>query len=195
MNSRSGGAKAVNYLNAGTVEFLLDENGNFYFMEVNTRIQVEHPVTEMVTGIDLIKEQIKIAAGMKLDFSQDDVKLKGNSMECRINAEDPDNDFLPSPGKVVDYHVPGGPGVRVDSHVYCGYEIPPHYDSMIGKLITYGKNRDETISIMQRALDEYVIEPVKTTIPFHKKVFRHPLFLRGDVSTHFVSKIFGEREK
>ena len=151
------GAKAVNYVNAGTVEFLLDEDNNFYFMEVNTRIQVEHPVTEMVTGIDLIKEQIRIASGERLSHNQDDIKVNGWAIEARINAEDPDNNFLPSPGKITNYIVPGGPGIRVDSHAYAGYEVPPYYDSLLGKLIAYGKNRQDTIRIMQRALGGYVV--------------------------------------
>lgn len=189
------GARAANYVNAGTVEFLVDEEGKFYFIEVNTRIQVEHPITEMVTGIDLIKEQIRIAAGGKLPFAQNDVRVEGWAIECRINAEDPDNDFLPSPGRVTDYHPPGGRGVRLDTHVYSGYTVPPHYDSMIGKLIAFGNSREEAIQIMRRALDEYVIEPIKTTIPFHKKVFNHPLFLRGEVSTNFVERMLGEEGK
>ena len=188
------GAKAVNYVNAGTVEFLLDEDNNFYFMEVNTRIQVEHPVTEMVTGIDLIKEQIRIASGERLSHNQDDVKVNGWAIEARINAEDPDNNFLPSPGKITNYIVPGGPGIRVDSHAYAGYEVPPYYDSLLGKLIAYGKNRQDTIRIMQRALGEYVVEPIKTTIPFHKEVFHNPQFIRGQVSTDFVESVLGEPE-
>ncbi len=188
------GAKAVNYVNAGTVEFLLDEDNNFYFMEVNTRIQVEHPVTEMVTGIDLIKEQIRIASGERLSHNQDDVKVNGWAIEARINAEDPDNNFLPSPGKITNYIVPGGPGIRVDSHAYAGYEVTPYYDSLLGKLIAYGKNRQDTIRIMQRALGEYVVEPIKTTIPFHKEVFHNPQFIRGQVSTDFVESVLGEPE-
>lgn len=185
------GAKSVGYVNVGTMEFLLDENNNFYFMEMNTRIQVEHPVTEMVTGIDLIKTQIRIAAGERLSFGQDDVRMQGAAIECRINAEDSENGFLPSPGKITFYNPPGGPGVRLDSHVYPGYEIVPYYDSMVGKLICYGKDRRETITIMKRALDEFVIEPIKTTIPFHQKVFRNPSFLRGEFYTDFVEKLLG----
>lgn len=188
------GAKAANYSNVGTIEFLLVDSGNFYFMEMNTRIQVEHPVTEMVTNIDLIKEQIKIAAGEKLSFSQDDIKINGAAIECRINAEDPDNGFMPSPGKITFYHQPGGPGVRVDSHVYSGYEITPHYDSMIAKLITHGRNRAETIQIMQRALSEFTIEPIKTTVEFHRRVISDPEFLRGQITTEFVEKFMGEKE-
>jgi acetyl-CoA carboxylase biotin carboxylase subunit len=188
------GAKAANYTNVGTVEFLLDERGNYYFMEMNTRIQVEHPVTEMVTGIDLVKEQIRIAAGERLSFDQDHVKFNGHSVECRINAEDADNNFMPCPGKVSFFHAPGGPGVRVDSHVYQGYTIPPFYDSMIAKLITYGKNRSEAIQTMQRALSEFTIEPIKTTIEFHKKLTSDPAFLRGEVSTEFIEKMMAEKE-
>ncbi len=188
------GARAVNYENAGTVEFLLDEKDNFYFMEMNTRIQVEHPVTEMVTGLDLIKEQIKVSSGSQLAYKQDDVRLDGASMECRIYAEDPDNDFMPSPGNITTYNVPGGPGVRFDTHIYSGCEISPYYDSMIGKLITRGKNRIEAIRVMQRALDELVIEPIKTTIGFHKRVLNDTAFLRGKFSTDFVERMFGKKE-
>lgn len=182
-------AKACNYLNAGTVEFLLDRYGNFYFLEVNTRIQVEHPVTEMVTGIDLVKEQIKISAGMKLSHKQDTIKMEGAAIECRINAENPDNNFMPSPGKIDIYLPPGGPGVRVDSHAYSGYSISPYYDSMIAKLICYGKDRQEAIKIMKRALDEFLIAPIKTTIPFHRHVMNDTLFLRGDFATDYVEKM------
>ncbi|MFH1459583.1 MAG: acetyl-CoA carboxylase biotin carboxylase subunit [Candidatus Omnitrophota bacterium] len=179
-------ARAVNYTNAGTIEFLLDTDERFYFMEMNTRIQVEHTVSEMVSGIDLIKEQIKIAAGEKLKLSQDEIKLEGASIECRINAEDPDNNFMPCPGVIENLHMPGGRGIRIDSHVYSGYKIPPYYDSMIAKLIVHGKDRKEAIKIMQRALDEFVINPIKTTIPFHKAVFADPQFLRGKYYTDFV---------
>ncbi len=181
--------RVVNYVNAGTIEFILDTDGSFYFMEMNTRIQVEHPVTEMVTGIDLIKEQIRVAAGEKLGYTQDDIKLTGHSIECRINAEDPENNFMPCPGRIENLFVPGGRGVRVDSHVYPGYVIPPYYDSMIGKLIVYGKDRNEAITIMQRALDEFIISPIKTTIDFHKKIFVNPEFLRGKYYTDFVEKM------
>jgi len=186
------GAKAVGYVNAGTMEFLLDERDNFYFMEMNTRIQVEHPVTEMVTGIDLIKEQIRIAAGEKLSVSQDDIRIQGSAMECRINAEDSENGFLPSPGKITFLNVPGGLGIRLDSHVYTGYQITPYYDSMVGKLICHGRDRREAIEIMKRALDEFMIEPIKTTIPFHRKILRHPAFLKGEFYTDFVEKLLGE---
>ncbi len=188
------GAKAANYSNVGTIEFLLVDSSNFYFMEMNTRIQVEHPVTEMVTNIDLIKEQIKIAAGEKLSFGQDDIKINGAAIECRINAEDPDCGFMPSPGKITFYHQPGGPGVRVDSHVYQGYEITSHYDSMIAKIITHGKNRAEAIQIMQRALSELTIDPIKTTVEFHRRVISDPEFLRGQITTEFVEKFMGEKE-
>ncbi|MBD3378948.1 MAG: acetyl-CoA carboxylase biotin carboxylase subunit [Candidatus Omnitrophica bacterium] len=187
------GARSVKYQGAGTVEFLVDGK-DFYFMEMNTRIQVEHPVTEMVTGIDLIKEQIRVAAGEKLSFTKDDVKLSGWSIECRINAEDPDNDFRPSPGVIEAINIPGGMGVRVDTHAYSGYSVPPFYDSMIAKLISYGKDREEAIKTMQRALDEFIVTPVKTTVDFHKKVLSNSNFRKGDYSTHFVEKFFSEKE-
>jgi acetyl-CoA carboxylase biotin carboxylase subunit len=187
-------AKAINYVNAGTIEFLVDEKNNYYFMEMNTRIQVEHPVTEMVTGIDLVKEQIRVAAGEKLSFKQEDVKITGHAIECRINAEDPDNNFMPSPGKIGTFTLPGGRGVRVDTHAYQGYEIPPFYDSMIGKLICYGKDRNEAVAICRRALDEFVVDPIKTTISFHKKVMSNPTFLRGRFATDFIDKLFEKTE-
>jgi acetyl-CoA carboxylase biotin carboxylase subunit len=187
-------AKSIGYVNAGTIEFLLDEDKSFYFMEMNTRIQVEHPVTEAVTGIDLIKEQIRIASGEKLAYKQDDITFEGSAIECRINAEDPDKDFMPSPGKITTMQAPGGRGVRLDSHAYSGYEISPYYDSMIGKLIVHGKNRQEAISICKRALDEFIIEPIKTTIPFHKKVMNNPAFVRGKYATDFIEKIFEKSE-
>jgi len=188
------GAKSAGYKNVGTMEFLLDTDGSFYFMEMNTRVQVEHPVTELVTGIDIVKEQIRIAAGEKIKFTQESIEVKGCAIECRINAEDPEKDFMPCPGKVMTYHAPGGPGVRVDSHVYQGYSIPPNYDSMIGKLICYGKSRQEVIPIVRRALDEYIIEPIKTTIPFHKKVFTNQKFLQGKYYTDFVEKLIEEEK-
>jgi len=181
-------AKSVNYNNAGTVEFLLDKHNNFYFIEMNTRIQVEHPVTEMVTGIDLIKEQIRIAAGEKLGYTQKDVRVNGWAIECRINAEDPNRNFMPSPGKITGYRVPGGIGVRVDSAVYEGYEIPPYYDSMVAKLIVWGRDRNEAISRMKRALEEYEIEGVKTTIPFHLRILDNAFFQRGDFYTNFIQR-------
>lgn len=183
-------AKAVGYANAGTIEFLMDKDKNFYFMEMNTRIQVEHPVTEQVTSIDLVKEQIRVAAGEKLKIKQDDVRLTGHSIECRINAEDPSRNFMPSPGQVLTYHAPGGPGVRVDSHVYEEYVIPPFYDSMIAKLIVTGADRDEAIRRMDRALAEFIIEGVATTIPFHQKVIRSEEFRRGDFGTGFVESFW-----
>ena len=181
--------KSVNYQNAGTIEFLLDSHGNFYFMEMNTRIQVEHPVTEAVTGIDLIKEQLRIASGEKLDLRQEDIKFSGAAIECRINAEDYENNFMPCPGKIDILNLPGGPGVRVDTHIYQGYEIPPFYDSMVAKLIVHGKDRKEAIKIMQRALNEFSIGPIKTTIPFHIRLLENPLFIKGDISTHFVQEM------
>jgi len=156
---------------------------------MNTRIQVEHPVTEMVTGIDLIKEQIKIAAGEKLKIRQEDVRMEGAAMECRINAEDFQNNFMPSPGRIETLNLPGGPCVRMDTHVYQGYQISPHYDSMVAKLIVHRENRQEAIKTMLRALDEFVIEPIKTTIPFHKQLLNHPSFRKGDVSTHFIEQV------
>ena len=183
-------AREVKYISAGTIEFLLDEKNNFYFMEMNTRIQVEHPVTEWVTGIDIVKEQIKIAAGEKLKIRQDDVKLSGSSIECRINAEDYENNFMPCPGKIESLYIPGGPGVRVDSHVYQGYSISQYYDSLIAKLIVHGRDRKEALRIMSRALDEFVIAPIKTTIPFHKEVLKNPFFIKGDFSTNFINENF-----
>ena len=183
-------AKSIGYVNAGTIEFLLDEDQSFYFMEMNTRIQVEHPITEAVTGIDIVKEQLRIANGEKIRYKQDDIKFIGSAIECRINAEDPENDFMPSPGRITTLNLPGGYGVRVDTHVYSGYEISPYYDSMIGKLICHGKDRTEAINICRRALEEFTVEPIKTTIPFHKKVMNNPAFLRGRFSTDFVEKLF-----
>ncbi|MEL4897721.1 acetyl-CoA carboxylase biotin carboxylase subunit [Crocosphaera sp. Alani8] len=181
-------AKSINYLGAGTVEFLVDNQGNFYFMEMNTRIQVEHPVTEMITGLDLITEQIRIAQGEKLQVTQEDISLQGHAIECRINAEDPDLNFRPNPGKISGYLPPGGPGVRMDSHVYTDYEIPPYYDSLIGKLIVWGPDRNTAIKRMKRALRECAITGVPTTIDFHKRVLETPAFLKGDVYTNFVTE-------
>jgi acetyl-CoA carboxylase biotin carboxylase subunit len=180
-------AKSIGYEGAGTVEFIWCNN-QFYFMEMNTRIQVEHPVTEMITGIDLIKEQIRVAAGEPLSLKQDEVVFRGHAIECRINAEDSDRNFLPSPGRIDAYIAPGGPGVRVDSHCYPGYTIPPYYDSLVSKLIVWGIDREEAIQRMQRALDEYAITGIKTTIPFHQVVLSHSVFQAGDVSTDFVEK-------
>ena len=181
-------AQAANYSSAGTVEFLVDKNRNFYFIEMNTRVQVEHPVTEMVTGIDIVKEQIRIAAGEPLRCAQEDIVLNGWAIECRINAEDPDNDFRPSPGRVGQYVVPGGPGIRVDSSVYSNYLIPPYYDSMVAKLIAWGNERDEAIERMKRALREFKVENIKTTIPFHLKVLDNAFFRRGEVYTNFIQR-------
>ncbi|MDD2679699.1 MAG: acetyl-CoA carboxylase biotin carboxylase subunit [Candidatus Omnitrophica bacterium] len=187
------GIKSINYVSCGTIEFLLDEKtNNFYFMEMNTRIQVEHPVTEMVTGIDLIKEQLRVASGEKLKIHQDSIQIRGAAIECRINAEDPDNNFMPSPGKIETLVLPGGPNVRVDTHIYAGYEIPPQYDSLVAKLIVHGNNRQEAIRTMYRALAEFHIAPIKTTIPFHLKLMQNPLFLKGDISTHFVQDLLKE---
>ncbi len=182
-------AKSINYVGAGTVEFLLDQSGAFYFMEMNNRIQVEHPVTEMITGLDLIAEQIRIAQGEKLQLTQDEVVLKGHAIECRINAEDPDHSFRPQPGRISGYLPPGGPGVRMDSHVYTDYEIPPYYDSLIGKLIVWGPNRDAAIKRMKRALRECAITGVPTTIGFHQKIMETPAFLEGEVYTNFVEQM------
>ncbi len=179
--------KAVHYRNVGTVEFLLDKERNFFFMEVNTRIQVEHPITEMVTGVDLIKEQIRLAAGHPLSIRQQDVVLNGHSMECRINAEDPER-FTPSPGQIVKYSAPGGFGVRVDSAMESGATVVPHYDSMIAKLITHGRDRQEAMARMRRALDEFVIEGIKTTIPLHRRIFEDSDFQKGHVSTAFLEQ-------
>jgi acetyl-CoA carboxylase biotin carboxylase subunit len=179
------GARSVKYHNAGTMEFLFD-NGNFYFMEMNTRIQVEHPVTEMVTGVDLIRQQILVAAGEKLDFAQKDIQLQGHSIECRINAEDPFDNFKPSPGTIGDFNMPGGIGVRVDTHCYNGYVVPPYYDSMLAKLIVHAPTREKAIMRMLRALDEFVIEGVKTTIPVQKNILRHPDFISGNFDTKFL---------
>lgn len=180
-------ARYVGYEGAGTMEFLFSE-GKFHFLEVNARIQVEHPVTEMVTGVDIVKEQIRIASGLPLSLSQDEVEIKGWAMECRINAEDPLDEFAPCPGKLKAYQAPGGPGVRVDDGVYTQYTIPPHYDPMISKLIVWGRERDETIRRMQRALYEYVILGIQTNIPFHKAVMENPRFVRGELDTHFIDR-------
>lgn len=179
-------AKAVSYHGAGTVEFLLDKHGKFYFMEMNTRIQVEHPVTELVTGFDLIKEQLTVAAGQPLSFTQEDIQMDGWAIECRINAENPAKNFMPSPGRITEYLAPGGFGVRVDSAAYAGYSIPPYYDSMIAKLIVWGKDRNEAIDRMKRALSEFVVEGITTTIPFHLKVLDHEVFVSGNFDTKFL---------
>ncbi|MDR0977937.1 MAG: acetyl-CoA carboxylase biotin carboxylase subunit [Endomicrobium sp.] len=186
-------ALAVKYVTVGTIEFLVDKKRNFYFMEMNTRIQVEHPVTEAVTGIDLVKEQIKLAAGEKLSIASEKVKVLGHAVECRINAEDPDNDFIPSPGKIGKLYLPGGPGIRIDTHVYSGYTIPPYYDSLIAKIISFGKDRNEAIARMRRALREVKIENVKNTSSLHAKIMNNEWFQKGNVTTDFLAKyIFGK---
>lgn len=182
-------AKAVGYVNAGTCEFLVDADNKFYFIEVNARIQVEHPVTEMVTGIDLVKQQIRIAAGERLPFEQKEIKTRGHAIEVRINSEDPDNDFRPSPGKITGLKLPGGPGVRWDSHIQVGYSVPPHYDSLVGKLIVHGVDRQEALAKMRRALDELVIEGINTTIPLHRRIFRNRDFIENRVDTTWVERV------
>ncbi|MDG1858167.1 MAG: ATP-grasp domain-containing protein, partial [Emcibacteraceae bacterium] len=178
--------KSIGYRGAGTIEFLY-EDGEFYFIEMNTRLQVEHPVTEMITGIDLVKEQIRVADGLELKYKQEDIKFSGHAIECRINAEDPFT-FMPSPGQVKDYHTPGGLDVRVDSGLYSRYHIPPHYDSMIAKLIVYGKTRNECLMRLRRSLEEYVIDGIKTTIPLHQKLIREDDFINGDYNIHWLEK-------
>ena len=181
-------ASAIGYVGAGTIEFLLDTDGKFYFMEMNTRIQVEHPVTEMVTGFDLVKEQIRVAAGEPLGFPASLNGLRGHAIECRVNAEDPARNFQPSPGLITAYHPPGGPGVRVDTHVYAGYRVPPYYDSLLAKVIVHGRNRAEALSRMGQALDSFILEGVTTTIPFLARVIRHPDFVLGIVDTRFLER-------
>jgi acetyl-CoA carboxylase biotin carboxylase subunit len=185
-------AQAANYTNVGTVEFLLDDKGNFSFLEMNTRIQVEHPVTEMVTGIDLVKEQIRLAAGEPLRFKQEEIELGGHSIECRINAEDPET-FMPCPGTISKFHSPGGPGVRVDTHCYPGYTISPYYDSLIAKVIVHGEDRAEAIARARRAMDEFMVEGIKSTISFHQRVFKNPEFIRGRNNTGFLEKLYRNR--
>jgi acetyl-CoA carboxylase biotin carboxylase subunit len=180
------GAKAIDYVGAGTIEMLL-ENGEFYFMEMNTRIQVEHPVTEMLTGVDLVKEQIRVAAGEELSVKELPY-LRGHVIECRVNAEDPYRNFQPSPGKIVTFHPPGGPGVRLDTHVYAGYSVPPFYDSMVAKVICQGRDRQEALRRMQMALESFIIEGVTTTVPFLAKVMQNPRFAAGDVDTKFLER-------
>jgi len=179
-------AKKISYTGAGTVEFLLDEKKNFYFIEMNTRIQVEHTVTEAVTSIDIVKEQIRLAAGERLGYSQSDVKVRGHALECRINASDPEDNFAPSPGRISSLHIPGGPGVRVDTAIHSGYEVLPYYDSLIAKLITWGNSREEAIQKMKGALKEFIIEGIKTTIPLHLKIMDDPAFREGDFHTHYL---------
>lgn len=185
-------AKASNYSNAGTVEFMVDENRNFYFLEVNTRLQVEHPVTELVTGIDIVKEQIRIASGEKLLIKQDDIKINGSSIECRISAEDPENNFVPSTGKITKILEPGGPGIRIESGVYEGFEVPIYYDPLIAKLLVWASTRKEAISRMKRALREYQIHGIKTTIPFHRLVMENEKFKNGDYNTTFIDNVLGK---
>jgi pyruvate carboxylase subunit A len=180
-------ARWVGYEGAGTVEFLFSD-GRFYFLEVNARVQVEHPVTEMVTGVDIVKEQIRITSGLPLSIKQEEVRMNGSAIECRINAEDPLNDFVPTPGKIKSYHSPGGTGIRVDSGVYTSYTIPPFYDPMISKLIVWGRDRNEAITRMRRALYEYVIIGIKNNIPFHKAVMENPRFVKGELGTHFIDR-------
>ncbi len=187
--------KAVNYFNAGTVEFLLDKDDNFYFMEVNARIQVEHPVTELTTGIDLVKEQIRLSGDGRLDYSFEDLNKRGWAIECRINAEDPERNFLPSPGTVQEYQPPGGYGVRLDTHLYQGYELPIFYDSLIAKLVSFDLTRDGAISIMKRALDEYKISPLKTTIPLYRRIMDDPAFQKGDFDTGFINRFVPEEDE
>jgi acetyl-CoA carboxylase biotin carboxylase subunit len=185
------GARSIGYRGAGTMEFLFDQDGSFHFMEMNTRIQVEHPVTEEVTGLDLVKEQILVAAGEPLSIRQEDVRWEGHAFECRINAEDHEHGFRPSPGTISYFYRPGGPGLRMDSHVYTGYTVPPFYDSMIGKLIARGKDRPEALRRMEIALEELIVEGIKTTIPFHLLAVRDAAFQRGDLDTHFVERLLG----
>jgi acetyl-CoA carboxylase biotin carboxylase subunit len=187
-------AAAVDYFNAGTIEFLLAPDGNFYFMEVNARIQVEHPVTELTTGIDLVKEQIRLASGGKLEYAFDDLNKRGWAIECRINAEDPERNFLPSPGTVNAYRPPGGYGVRLDSHLYQGYELPIFYDSLLAKLVAFDLTREGAIAVMKRALEEYTISPLKTTIPLHRKIMDDPEFRKGGFDTGFIKKFVPEEE-
>lgn len=191
-------AKAINYEGAGTLEFLLDEsdpnNKKWYFMEMNTRVQVEHCVSEMISGVDIVKEQIRVASGKRLSVTQDDIVLRGHAIECRINAEDPSKDFMPFAGKIGGYIAPGGFGVRIDSHAYTGYTIPPYYDSMVGKLICWGANREEARKRALRALDEYIITGIKTTIPFHKAILNNDVFISGNFDTSFIEKHFSKEE-
>ena len=182
-------AKAVRYENAGTIEFLLDKDKNFYFMEMNTRIQVEHPVTEWVTGVDLVKEQIRIASGQKLSYTQEDIKLTGHAIECRINAENPEKGFRPSPGTITDMYLPGGKGIRIDSAIYSGYTIPPYYDSMVAKLIVWAKNRQEAIRKMQSALGEVIIEGIDTNVDYQYGIVNHPDYIEGNIDIEFIERL------
>jgi acetyl-CoA carboxylase biotin carboxylase subunit len=186
-------AAAVQYVNAGTIEFLLDHEGNYYFMEMNTRIQVEHGVTELVTGRDLVKEQILVAAGQPMSFSQRDVAIGGHAIECRVNAEDP-RTFAPSPGHVRHFYVPGGPGVRVDTFAHEGCTIPPYYDSLVAKVMSHGRDRREAIDRMRRTLEVTVVEGIKTSIPLHLEILRHPEFVKGEVDTHFMERFMAQKK-
>ncbi len=190
-NDAVAAAKAVSYENAGTIEFLLDKDGHYYFMEMNTRIQVEHPVTEMVTGIDIVKEQVLIAAGHKMNYKQKDIKISGHAIECRINAEDPSKGFRPSPGKILGLHIPGGNGVRVDSFLYQGYTVPPHYDSMLAKLIVYAGDREQAISKMKRALGEFVVDGVITNVDYHFQIMENEVYKSGVYDTGFIENNMG----
>jgi acetyl-CoA carboxylase biotin carboxylase subunit len=183
------GCKKVKYIGAGTIEFLMDQDKNYYFMEMNTRIQVEHPVTEMVYGRDLVKDQIRVAAGEPIGYQQDEIKIHGHAIESRINAEDWQRNFMPSPGVIEDLHLPGGPGIRVDTHIYSRYRIPPFYDSLVAKLIAFGKDRTEAIGRLRRSLDEFVIEGIKTTVPFHIKLIEQEDFISGNFDTGFLERI------
>ena len=188
-------AKSINYVGAGTIEFLLDDSGSFYFIEMNTRIQVEHAVTEVVTGFDLVKEQIRVAAGEKLAFPMNgpgDLPRRGHAIEFRVNAEDPDKNFAPGPGKITTFHPPGGPGIRIDTHVYAGYNVPPYYDSLIAKLIVSGASREEAILRARHSLDQFIIEGIPTTLPFLRRIIEHDAFLAGDIDTGFVDRILAE---
>jgi acetyl-CoA carboxylase, biotin carboxylase subunit len=184
-------AKAVGYTNAGTVEFLVDKNGGYYFMEMNTRVQVEHPVTEAVTGIDVVREQLRIASGEKLSFNQKDVHIRGHAIECRITAEDPENGFTPTAGKIDGLVIPGGFGTRVDTHIYSGYEIPPYYDSLLAKLIVWGDSRAEAITRMTRCLNEFQVGGIKTNVEYQKKIMNHPDYRKGEVSIGFLKRMNG----
>ena len=181
--------RKIGYRGVGTFEFLY-ENGEFYFIEMNTRLQVEHPVTEMITGVDLVREQLRVAAGDALSYQQSDIRISGHALECRINAEDPDN-FMPSPGTISNYHAPGGPGVRVDSHIYSGYTVPPYYDSMIGKLITHGSTRESALARMSTALDELVVDGIRTNTALHRRLVRDAAFKDGGTSIHYLEKKLG----
>lgn len=194
-NAAVAAAKAIKYFNAGTIEFLVDRDSQFYFMEVNARIQVEHPVTELVTGMDLIKEQFRLSSGERLDYSFDDLTRRGWAIECRINAEDPERNFLPSPGVIEEYRPPGGFGIRLDTHLYQGYELPMYYDSLIAKLISHGPTREEAIRILLRALEEFKIGPIKTTIPLHMRILKDPLFRQGDFDTGYISRFLPEEDE